>query len=76
MTKIRRTVTFGHDLDEAIAMLAVSNQMNYSEFVDSRLRTVPIIQQMIAKLEKLPQMPTANVKKHKQKSPSRLKQVQ
>ena len=75
MTKVRRTVTFGHDLDEAIAMLAVANHMNYSEFVDSRLRTVPIIQQMVAKLEKLPQMPTVNVKKLKQKSSASLKQV-
>jgi hypothetical protein len=75
MTKIRRTITIGHDLDEAISMLAVSNQMNYSEFVDSRLRTVPLIQQMIVKLEKLPELPGVNVRKLKQKRSARLKQV-
>lgn len=75
MTKVRRTLTIGHDLDEAIAMLAVSNQMNYSEFVDSRLRTVPLIQQMIVKLEKLPELPSVSIKKLKQKRSTSLKQV-
>lgn len=65
MTKPRRTITISTELDEAIAKLAVSKKMNYSEFVESRLRTVPIIEQIIEKLESLPDMPQLNVQKIK-----------
>ncbi len=60
MTKVRRTITLSAELDEAISMLAASKSMNYSEFLESRLRTVAIIQQMITELEELPEMPIIN----------------
>ena len=60
MSKVRRTITFSTELDEAMSMLAASKNMSYSEFLESRLRTVSLIQQMIGKLEELPEMPVVN----------------
>lgn len=68
MTKVRRTVTISTELDEAISMLTVSKNMNYSEFLESRLRMVPIIQKMIEHLERLPEIPDMDVTKLNDKS--------
>jgi len=66
MTKTKRSVTISTELDEALAMLSTANSMNYSEFLESRLRMVPAIQQMILKLEKLPEAPIVDISKLKQ----------
>ena len=57
MTKAKRSITLSTELDEAIAKLSISKNMNYSEFIESRLRQNPTIEQMIRHLEDLPEMP-------------------
>ena len=69
MTKQRRTVTLSRELDGVIGLLATSKQMNYSEFVESRLRSIPEIQKELQKLQELPDLPTTSI-------PTRLRHVE
>jgi len=63
MVKTKRSVTLSTELDESIAKLSISRNMNYSEFLDSRLRQVPEISQMVEKIKSLPEMPKLSLKK-------------
>lgn len=58
MTKQRRTVTLSRELDDVIALLASSKQMNYSEFLETRLRTLPEVIKTVEQLNSMPEEPT------------------
>jgi len=61
MTKVKRSVTISTELDEIIAMLAVSKGMNYSEFLESRLRMNQLVAKKIQELEELPEIPITEI---------------
>lgn len=70
MTKVKRTVTINHTLDEAISLLAAENSESYSGYVESRLLMNDNIKRTIQELEKLPKFPRVNLEKiHEQKKP-------
>jgi hypothetical protein len=50
------------ELDAAIGSLAMKKMMNYSEYVESRLRTVPELAIEIQRLQNLPEDPPAMIK--------------
>ncbi|MDE2590242.1 MAG: hypothetical protein KGL95_11350 [Patescibacteria group bacterium] len=62
MTKQKRTVTVSGELDAAIGLLAIAKDMNYSEYVETRLRMVPEILQEIQQVSSLPENPPAMIK--------------
>ncbi|NOJ27275.1 MAG: hypothetical protein DA330_04605 [Nitrososphaera sp.] len=73
MTKHRRTVTLSKELDDTIALLAAGKQMNYSEFLETRLRTVQEIASTIERINYAPDDPLlVRTKPHKE-SPDRQK---
>ncbi|MGI0047682.1 MAG: hypothetical protein ACREBB_10930 [Nitrosotalea sp.] len=55
MTKQRRTVALSAELDGIIGMLASRKKMNYSEYVESRLKLVPEILNELKKLQNMPE---------------------
>ena len=57
MTKQKRTVTVSGELDAAIGLLAIAKDMNYSEYVETRLRMVPEILQEIQQVSSLQEIP-------------------
>jgi hypothetical protein len=57
MTKVKRTVTISHTLDEAISLLAAENSESYSGYVESRLLMNDNIRKTIQELERLPKLP-------------------
>ncbi len=63
---VKRTLTFSTDLDEAIASLAVENNVSYSRYVESRLLMNDTIRNMVLKLEKVPEMPVVDVESIKE----------
>lgn len=76
MTKERRTIILSKELDETIAFLASARQMSLSQFLETRLRTIPEIQKQIERFHNLPDDPIIDVKKIEGKTgreiPSRL----
>lgn len=68
MTKVKRTVTINHTLDEAISLLAAENNESYSGYVESRLLMNDNIRKTIQELEKLPKFPKINLAKIQKKS--------
>jgi hypothetical protein len=70
MTKVKRTITINHTLDEAISLLAVENSESYSGYIESRLLMNDNIKRTIQELEKLPKFPKINIEKiREQKKP-------
>jgi hypothetical protein len=63
MTKVKRTITINHTLDEAISLLAVENSESYSGYIESRLLMNDNIKRTIQELEKLPKFPKINLEK-------------
>ena len=55
MTKQRRTVTLSKELDDIIAILASGKQMNYSEFLETRLRTLPEVAKTVERINSMPE---------------------
>ncbi len=68
MTKVKRTVTINHTLDEAISLLAAENDESYSGYVESRLLMNDNIRKTIQELEKLPKFPKIHLAKIRKKS--------
>jgi hypothetical protein len=54
MTKQRRTVAFSAELDGVIGLLSSRKKMNYSEYVESRLKLVPEISNELQRLQSMP----------------------
>jgi len=63
MTKIRRTITINHTLDEAISLLAAENSESYSGYIESRLLMNENVKKTIQGLEKLPKFPKIDLTK-------------
>ncbi|HEY8110895.1 MAG: hypothetical protein ACHQW9_03595 [Nitrososphaerales archaeon] len=63
MTKVKRTVTICHTLDEAVSLLAAGNSESYSGYVESRLLMNDNIRKTIQELEKLPKFPKVRLGK-------------
>lgn len=63
MTKERRTIILSKELDETIAFLASARQMSLSQFLETRLRTIPEIQRQIERFQNLPEDPIIDIKK-------------
>ncbi|HEY4680453.1 MAG TPA: hypothetical protein VIH04_04205 [Nitrosarchaeum sp.] len=63
MTKIRRTITINHTLDEAISLLAAENSESYSGYIESRLLMNENVKRTIQGLEKLPKFPKIDLGK-------------
>ncbi|QLH09291.1 hypothetical protein [Candidatus Nitrosotenuis sp. DW1] len=57
MTKVKRTITINHTLDEAISLLSAENNESYSGYVESRLLMNDNIKRTIQELERLPKFP-------------------
>jgi hypothetical protein len=55
MTKQRRTVAFSAELDGVIGLLTSRKKMNYSEYVESRLKLVPEILNELQRLQSMPE---------------------
>ncbi len=53
MTKQRRTIGISAELDGVIGLLATRKKMNYSEYVESRLKLVPEILNELQKLQSM-----------------------
>jgi translation elongation factor EF-Tu-like GTPase len=54
MTKQRRTIGISAELDGVIGLLAARKKMNYSEYVESRLKLVPEILNELQRLQSMP----------------------
>jgi len=54
MTKQRRTMALSAELDGVIGLLATRKKMNYSEYVESRLKLVPEILNELQRLQSMP----------------------
>jgi hypothetical protein len=54
MTKQRRTLALSAELDGVIGLLATRKKMNYSEYVESRLKLVPEILNELQRLQSMP----------------------
>lgn len=63
MTKVRRTITINHTLDEAISLLAAENGESYSGYIESRLLMNENVKRTIQGLEKLPKLPKIDLDK-------------
>ena len=63
MTKIKRTVTINHTLDEAISLLAAENSESYSGYVESRLLMNDNVKKTVIELERLPKFPKAGAER-------------
>ena len=57
MTKQRRTLALSAELDGVIGLLAGRKKMNYSEYVESRLKLVPEILNELQRLQSMPDVP-------------------
>ncbi|MGI0046326.1 MAG: hypothetical protein ACREBB_03950 [Nitrosotalea sp.] len=55
MTKQRRTIALSTELDGVIGSLATRKKMNYSEYVESRLKLVPEILNELKRLQNMPE---------------------
>lgn len=55
MTKQRRTMALSAELDGVIGLLATRKKMNYSEYVESRLKLVPEILHELQILQSVPE---------------------
>jgi hypothetical protein len=62
MTKQRRTIALSAELDGVIGLLATRKKMNYSEYVESRLKLVPEILNELKRLQSLPEDAPPTVK--------------
>jgi len=62
MTKQRRTLAFSAELDGVIGLLATRKKMNYSEYVESRLKLVPEILNKLQRLQNLPEDAPSTIK--------------
>ncbi|MDE1766787.1 MAG: hypothetical protein KGI27_11030 [Thaumarchaeota archaeon] len=51
MTKQRRTIALSAELDGVIGLLATRKKMNYSEYIESRLKLVPEILNELQRLQ-------------------------
>jgi hypothetical protein len=71
MTKQRRTVTLSKELDDIIALLASAKQMNYSEFLETRLRILPEVTKTIERLNAMSEEPVLT--KTMQAKPQKIK---
>lgn len=72
MTKIKRTITVNHTLDEAISLLSAENGESYSGYVESRLLMNDNVRRAIQGLEKLPKFPKVDLKKIREQKKSLL----
>lgn len=54
MTKQRRTIALSAELDGVVGLLATRKKMNYSEYIESRLKLVPEIQNELQRLQSVP----------------------
>jgi hypothetical protein len=57
MTKQKRAISISSELDATIGLLAMRHGMNYSEFVETRLREIPEMADEIKRLRALPDLP-------------------
>ena len=55
MTKQRRTIALSSELDGVIGLLATRKKMNYSEYIESRLKLVPEILNELQRLQSIPE---------------------
>jgi hypothetical protein len=62
MTKQRRTIGISAELDGVIGLLAARKRMNYSEYVESRLKLVPEILNELQKLQSMPEDTSSMIK--------------
>lgn len=62
MTKQRRTLALSTELDGVIGLLATRKKMNYSEYVESRLKLVPEILNELQRLQNLPEDAPSTIK--------------
>jgi hypothetical protein len=62
MTKQKRAISISGELDAVIGLLAMKHEMNYSEFVETRLREIPEMVSEIKRLRALPKDPPAMIK--------------
>ncbi len=62
MTKQKRAISISSELDGAIGLLAMKHEMNYSEFIETRLREIPEMTNEIKRLRALPKDPPAMIK--------------
>ncbi len=72
MTKQKRAISISGELDGAIGLLAMRHSMNYSEFVETRLREIPELANEIRRLravENPPPMLKGDVKDYLKRSP-------
>jgi hypothetical protein len=54
MTKQRRTIALSAELDGVIGLVSSRKKMNYSEYVESRLKLVPEILHELQRLQNMP----------------------
>ena len=76
MTKQKRAISISGELDVAIGLLATRRGMNYSEFVETRLREIPELAGEIKRLrvaENPPPMLRGDIKEYLKRSPRDLK---
>lgn len=62
MTKQRRTIALSAELDGVIGLLANRKKMNYSEYVESRLKLVPELLNELQRLQRLPEDAPSTIK--------------
>ncbi|HEV2192959.1 MAG TPA: hypothetical protein VGR54_04980 [Nitrosopumilaceae archaeon] len=62
MTKQRRTVAFSAELDGVIGLLSSHKKMNYSEYVESRLKLVPEILNELQRLQSMSEDAPSTIK--------------
>ena len=62
MTKQRRTIALSAELDGVIGLLATRKKMNYSEYVESRLKLVPELLNELQRLQSLPEEAPSTIK--------------
>lgn len=57
MTKQRRTIALSAELDGVIGIMASRKKMNYSEYVESRLKLVPEILNELQRIQGMSDVP-------------------
>jgi hypothetical protein len=62
MTKQRRTIALSAELDGVIGLLATRKKMNYSEYIESRLKLVPELLNELQRLQRLPEDAPSTIK--------------
>jgi hypothetical protein len=62
MTKQRRTIALSAELDGVIGLLATRKKMNYSEYIESRLKLVPELLNELQRLQSLPEDAPSTIK--------------